>query len=1082
MCPSEEDLRCYRDEELGETDRAAIDAHLQGCPRCLEALQAMVDADAGEIADALLRGPLIPPRPRSPAPDSAADPARVDFPGAGAAPKDAPRPIAEGPGSRIGPYKLLQKVGEGGMGVVYMAERVTPFQQMVALKVIKAGMDSRQVLARFNAERQALALMDHPHIAKVLDAGATEHGRPYFVMELVKGIPITRYCDERRLTLRERLELFIPVCQAVQHAHQKGIIHRDLKPSNVLIGVYDGKPVPKVIDFGVAKATGQRLTEMTLFTGFGAVIGTPEYMSPEQAQLDNLDIDTRSDVYALGVLLYELLTGTTPLDRKRLKEVAILKILQIIREEEPPRPSVRLSSTDTLPSLAACRQTEPARLTELVRGDLDWIVMTALQKERNQRYGTVSEFAIDVQRYLAGEPVVAAPPSWSYRLRKFARKYRAALTTASLFAALLVVGVLVSTVLAVRARRAESATKQALTRVQEEQEKTKAALDAEQESALKAQANALKAQASEREANANAARVRAEEQRANLAQKDAESRRDQALRALHEKQMLSWRLALDRGLSLCERDEIQQGLLWLARSLEVAPTDEVGLRRSTLMILDGWRRQILPLRARFEHPHDWISAVAFSPNGNTVLTGATSTARLWDAATGRLIGAPMVHQGIVRAAAFSPDGKVVLTGCGGYSPEGPDRGGEEARLWDAATGKPIGAPMAHRGPVFTVAFSPDGRTCLTGSGDKTARLWDVATGKPIGAPMAHRGEVTAAAFSPDGKAILTGSREDIPSASTRPVGDERGEARLWDAATGKPLAPPITHRGGVRRVAFSPDGSRFLTMTANETHLWDAATGKRLGDPIEHNGALVGPTVFSPDGKAVLIGTAASARLWDAATGKPLAPPIMHRAPIRVAAFRFDGKAFLTGTGIPGPGQTGGEARLWEAATGEPLTPPITHRGAIVVAAFSPDGRVCLTGGEFAPGPGGLTFAPGPLAPRFAPRPTMMGRRGTDGEVRLWDAATGKPIGAPMAHRGPVFTAAFSPDGRTCLTASGDGMVRLWPVPTPPADDAERIALWIQLMTGMQLDKYDNPTYLKFADREKKLKRLKDLGGAPFHP
>ena len=261
----------------------------------------------------------------------------------------------ERPGTVIGPYKLLQQIGEGGMGTVFMAEQTHPVRRKVALKLIKSGMDSRQVIARFEAERQALALMDHPNIAKVLDAGATENGRPYFVMELVKGVPITHYCDEHHLTPRERLELFVPVCQAVQHAHHKGIIHRDMKPSNVMVCIYDGKPVPKVIDFGVAKATGAKLTERTLFTEFGAIVGTFEYMSPEQAELDQLDIDTRSDIYSLGVLLYELLTGTTPLERKRMKEVAILELLRLVREEEAPRPSTRLSTTEGLPSIAANR-------------------------------------------------------------------------------------------------------------------------------------------------------------------------------------------------------------------------------------------------------------------------------------------------------------------------------------------------------------------------------------------------------------------------------------------------------------------------------------------------------------------------------------------------------------------------------------------------------------------------------------------------------------------------------------------------------------------------------------------------------
>ena len=348
-------------------------------------------------------------------------------------------PGSEGPGAVIGPYKLLQSIGEGGMGTVYMAEQTRPVRRTVALKLIKAGMDSRQVLARFEAERQALALMDHPNIARVLDAGATDTGRPYFVMELVKGVPITRFCDERRLTLRERLELAIPVCQAVQHAHQKGIIHRDLKPSNVLIALYDGRPVPKVIDFGVAKATGPRLTDQTLYTEFGAVVGTLEYMSPEQAELNQLDIDTRSDIYSLGVLLYELLTGTTPLERKRLKAAAFHEVLRVIREDESPRPSLRLSTTEELPNIAACRHVEPRKLSGLVRGELDWIVMRALEKDRNRRYETANGLAADLRRYLDHEPVQAGPPSAGYRLRKFVRRNQRALATAVLVGVLLLV-------------------------------------------------------------------------------------------------------------------------------------------------------------------------------------------------------------------------------------------------------------------------------------------------------------------------------------------------------------------------------------------------------------------------------------------------------------------------------------------------------------------------------------------------------------------------------------------------------------------------------------------------------------------
>src|SRR5437764_9390186 len=312
-------------------------------------------------------------------------------------------------------------------------------------------MDSRQVLARFGAERQALALMDHPNIAKVLDAGTTEGGRPYFVMELVKGVPITRYCDEHHLTPRQRLELFIPVCQAVQHAHQKGVIHRDLKPSNVLVALYDGEPVPKVIDFGVAKAAGQPLTEKTLVTGFGSIIGTLEYMSPEQAEINQLDIDTRSDIYSLGILLYELLTGTTPFTKKGLEKAGMLEMLRMIREQEPSKPSTKLSTAEGLPTLAANRGMEPSRLTREVRGELDWIVMKCLEKDRDRRYETANGFAADVQRYLNDEPVQACPPSALYKFRKFARKNKRVLAMAAVVVLALVLGTAVSMWQALRA-------------------------------------------------------------------------------------------------------------------------------------------------------------------------------------------------------------------------------------------------------------------------------------------------------------------------------------------------------------------------------------------------------------------------------------------------------------------------------------------------------------------------------------------------------------------------------------------------------------------------------------------------------
>jgi serine/threonine protein kinase len=359
---------------------------------------------------------------------------------------------------RIGRYKILQKLGEGGCGLVYMAEQTEPVRRRVALKVIKLGMDTRQVIARFEAERQALALMDHPNIAKVLDAGATETGRPYFVMELVKGIRITDYCDQNHLSTAERLGLFTQVCQAIQHAHQKGIIHRDIKPSNILVTLHDGVAVPKVIDFGIAKATEQPLTEKTVFTAFGQFMGTPAYMSPEQAELSGLDIDTRSDIYALGVLLYELLTGRTPFDSKELLKAGLDEMRRRIREEEPVRPSTRLSTMldADLTAIAQQRRSEPAKLTRFIRGDLDWIVMKCLEKDRARRYGTANGLAMDVQRHLGNEPVVACPPSAAYRFQKLVRRNKLAVAAVSAVAVALLLGLGLSTWLWLKEREAHS--------------------------------------------------------------------------------------------------------------------------------------------------------------------------------------------------------------------------------------------------------------------------------------------------------------------------------------------------------------------------------------------------------------------------------------------------------------------------------------------------------------------------------------------------------------------------------------------------------------------------------------------------
>ena len=432
----------------------------QRCGKCGAPLSGY--ASEGLCAACMLECALQPENPPTPAVgEGGASPDEGKIPVPPQPSVNPPRSKDEAPGSVIGRYNLLEKIGEGGFGVVYVAEQREPVKRRVALKIIKLGMDTRQIVARFEAERQALAMMDHPNIAKVFDGGATDAGRPYFVMELVRGMKITDYCDQNNLSTRERLDLFIQVCQAIQHAHQKGIIHRDIKPSNVLVTVNDGVPVPKVIDFGIAKATQGELTEKTVYTQFQQLIGTPAYMSPEQAEMTSLDIDTRSDIYALGVLLYELLTGKTPFEHKELVKAGLDGMRRMIREQEPLRPSTRFSSLqlEERTTTAKCRGMDPPKLFHQLRGDLDWIVMKCLEKDRTRRYETANGLALDIQRFLKHEPVIAAKPSQLYSFQKFAQRHRVALTTTTAFAILLVAGVIVSTSQAIRASRAEKAAR-----------------------------------------------------------------------------------------------------------------------------------------------------------------------------------------------------------------------------------------------------------------------------------------------------------------------------------------------------------------------------------------------------------------------------------------------------------------------------------------------------------------------------------------------------------------------------------------------------------------------------------------------
>jgi eukaryotic-like serine/threonine-protein kinase len=525
-----------------------------------------------------------------------------------------------------GRYTLLEIIGEGGMGTVYRADQTEPVKRQVALKLIKIGMDSRAVLARFDAERQALALMDHPNIARVYDGGTTATGQPFFVMELVSGEPITEYCDRRRLWVRARLELFVSVCQAVQHAHQKGIIHRDLKPGNVLVTEVDGRPTPKVIDFGVAKATEFKLTDQSL-ADTGAIVGTPTYMSPEQADPSSMDIDTRTDIYALGVILYELLAGSPPLDAKEFKRGAILEMLRMVREVDPPRPSTKVSTADALPSIAASRDIGPAQLKRALQGDLDWIVMKALEKDRTRRYETANGFAADVLRHLAFEPVQAAPPSRAYRLRKFVRKHRGAVITASLVVLALLAGITGTTWGLIRAesRRVE----------------------------------AEKAQAAEAE------RVKERDRAVQVADARAEE--------------LKYRLGVSNML-LASAAYDNRDVVLAAERLDNVPLD-----------LRGWEWRYLKQQTRGGlftlHGHtEGVSSVAFSSDGTRIVTGSyDQTAKVWNARTGLLLLELKGHSNRVSSVSFSPDGTRIVTGtrrrCGTRRPRLPCSNSRAIRAW-----------------------------------------------------------------------------------------------------------------------------------------------------------------------------------------------------------------------------------------------------------------------------------------------------------------------------------------------------------------------------------------------------------------
>jgi WD40 repeat protein/serine/threonine protein kinase len=976
-------------------------------------------------------------------------------------------PAAEQSGDRIGPYKLLQEIGEGGFGTVWMADQEKPVRRRVALKIVKLGMDTKEVVARFEQERQALAMMDHPNIARVFDAGATEQGRPFFVMELVRGVKITDYCDDKGLPNEERIELFIQVCQAVQHAHQKGIIHRDLKPSNILVTVNDGRAVPKVIDFGVAKATQGKLADGTLFTQFEQMIGTPLYMSPEQAEMTSVDVDTRSDIYSLGVLLYELLTGRTPIDMATFARAGLGEIRRIIREVDPVRPSARLKTLDgnTLSTTAKRRHTDPAKLPGTLRGDIDWIVMKCLEKDRARRYDTANSLALDLRRHLQNEVVIARPPTAGYLLGKLVRRNKLAFAAGTAIAASLVIGIAASAWQAVRATRAEREQSQ----LREVAEK---ALDGEKMQRAEAEAERQRAESNAEKARSTAIKARRSQYAADLFAATTQIERGGFLTArnslreyfpregMEELRGFEWRywwqLSAGQQLKTLPVSGSIRDMTWSPDGQLIAASNMEG---SVKLLRPATGEMVMVLKdcAGFN------PSLAFSHDGRGLATAGNSknvpVVCFWDVRDGRLLfkltGYPQPR------VACSPAGPLMAIGTGG---DWWAQSGGEVHLVDTTSGKVVRV-LPKSGD--RAAFSRDGKRIATAnhgawsSGSQAVILWNVDSGEKLSV-LENQRQVLSMAFSPDGRVLAISTRN--------------GQVTLWNLQDFSHGILREATKDCARSVAFSPDGQRLAVgLQTHEVEIWDMSERRRVETLRGHTGE-VSAVGYLPDGtqlaSACMAGTI---RLWDPnpATvpklipGTRLAPSFgvghprfspdsrlvavaMQNGDVQIvdpATADWNVRKVLPSAGFPvafsGVAATlltlGADCKTvhrWEVASGAKLTTtPLnaSEQAWSRSAATSEGDRLALAAGkliEVHDTRAGRRLASfqSPTSVNsleFSSDGALLAIGGHDNGV-LWEIAANRAVWTAVGHRARITSIRFSPDQKTIATTSWDATVRLW--------------------------------------------------------